>query len=224
MPSILNLTPKRLFNALAWRFRRLVGDERLDRAIVSAAQAWRPHLHKPVFIGSAGKTTTKEVLYGVLSYRRRGLPNPSSLNALPEVTKIVLRLRPSHDFCIADLSEDKPGIMDASLALLRPTIGIVTVVGHDHWAAFGLRECLAREVGKLVAALPAHGTAVLNADDEAVLSMASGCGAKGITYGPSTKGSLRAEDVQSAWPDRLQMTLVWGTDRVAVRTRLCGAH
>ena len=227
MPSILNLTPKRVFDALAWRFRRLVGDQRLDRTIVRLAQAWRPHLHKPVFIGiagSAGKTTTKELLHGVLSYRRRGLSNPSSLNALPEVAKVVLRLRPSHDFCITELSEDRPGIMDAPLALLRPSIGIVTVIGNDHWSAFGSRDGIAREVGKLVAALPVSGTAVLNADDEAVLSMANGCIAKVITYGTSCKASLRAEDVQSVWPDRLQMILVWGTERIAVRTQLCGAH
>lgn len=227
MTLIAKLTPARLSAALAWRFRALVGDQRVDRAIVKVAQAWRPHLRKPVFIGiagSAGKTTTKELLHGVLSYRQRGLSNPSSLNALPEVAKVVLRLRPGHDFCIAELSEDKPGIMDAPLALLRPSIGIVTVVGNDHWSAFGSRDGIVKEVGKLVAALPATGTAVLNADDEIVLAMAKGCAAKVITYGRSPSAALRAEDVQSMWPDRLQMTLVWGTERIAVRTQLCGAH
>ncbi|MDP2323697.1 MAG: aminoacyl-tRNA hydrolase [Gammaproteobacteria bacterium] len=214
-------------DALAWRFRRLVGDVRLDRAIVKAAQAWRAYLHKPVFIGiagSAGKTTTKELLHGVLSYRRRSVANPSSLNALPEVAKVVLRLRPSHDFCIAELSEDKPGIMDAPLALLRPDIGIVTVIGNDHWSAFGSRDDIAKEVGKLVATLPVDGTAVLNADDAVVLAMAKNCVAKVITYGLSPTATLRAEDVRSVWPDRLQLTLVWGSERVAVRTQLCGTH
>jgi len=221
------LASQRLSDALAWRVRRLVGDQRLDRAIVRLAQAWRPHLHKPVFIGiagSAGKTTTKELLQGVLSHRRRGLANPSSLNALPEVAKVVLRLRPSHDFCIAELSEDKPGIMDAPLALLRPSVGIVTVIGNDHWSAFGSRDGIARETGKLVAALPASGTAVLNADDAAVLAMAQDCAAKVITYGTSPQASLRAQDVRSVWPERLQMTLTWGAERAQVRTQLCGTH
>ncbi len=227
MTLITKLPPARLSAALAWRFRALVGDQRVDRAIVKVAQAWRPHLRKPVFIGiagSAGKTTTKELLHGVLSYRQRGLSNPSSLNALPEVAKVVLRLRPGHDFCIAELSEDKPGIMDAPLALLRPSIGIVTVLGSDHLSAFGSRDGIVKEVGKMVAALPATGTAVLNADDDAVLAMAKHCVAKVITYGRSPSAALRAEDVQSVWPDRLQMTLVWGTERIAVRPQLCGTH
>ncbi|MDP2369218.1 aminoacyl-tRNA hydrolase [Rhodoferax sp.] len=227
MTLVAKLNPARLSAALAWRFRTLVGDQRVDRAIVKVAQAWRGHLRKPVFIGiagSAGKTTTKELLHGVLSYRQRGLSNPSSLNALPEVAKVILRLRPAHDFCIAELSEDKPGIMDAPLVLFRPSIGIVTVVGNDHWSAFGSRDGIAGEVGKLVAALPESGTAVLNADDEAVLSMAKGCVAKVITYGRSPTATLRAEDVRSVWPKRLQMTLVYGAEQVDVRTQLCGTH
>lgn len=227
MKLIAKLAPARLRAALAWRFRGLVGDQRVDRAIVRVAQVWRPCLRKPVFIGiagSAGKTTTKELLHGLLSYGQRGLSNPSSLNALPEVAKVILRLRPGHDFCIAELSEDEPGIMDAPLALLRPSIGIVTVVGNDHWSAFGSRDGIAGEVGKLVAALPAGGTAVLNADDAAVLAMAKGCVAKVITYGTSPTAALRAEDVRSAWPQRLQMSLVWGGERVVLRTQLCGTH
>lgn len=227
MTLIAKLAPARLSAALAWRFRALVGDQRVDRAIVKVAQVWRPHLRKPVFIGiagSAGKTTTKELLHGVLSYRLRGLSNPSSLNALPEVAKVVLRLRPSHDFCIAELSEDKPGIMDAPLALLRPSIGIVTVVGKDHWSAFGSRDGIASELGKLVRGLAADGTAVLNADDAAVLAMAKGCVAKVITYGTSPTAVLRAEDVRSVWPERLQMTLTYGDEKVDVRTQLCGTH
>ena len=227
LSSVMKFTPRRVLDALAWRFRRLAGDQRVDRAIVRLAHRWRQVLHKPVFIGiagSAGKTTTKELLHGVLSYRQRGLANPSSLNALPEVAKVVLRLRPGHDFCIAELSEDQPGILDAPLALLRPSIGIVTVIGNDHWSAFGSRDDIAKEIGKLVAALPVTGTAVLNADDEVVLAMARNCAAKVITYGTCVSAGLRAEDVRSAWPDRLQMTLIWGGERVAVRTQLCGTH
>ncbi len=227
MPLIAKLSPRRLLSAFTWRFRRLVGDQRVDRAIVCAAKAWRPTLRKPVFIGiagSVGKTTTKELLQGMMALRLRGVSNPSSLNALPEVAKVVLRLRPTQDFCIIELSEDRPCIMDQPLSLLRPSIGIVTVVGSDHWSAFGSQEAIAREVRKLVEALPPHGTAVLNADDEMVSAMAEACRAKVITYGVSSNAVLRAGNVSSVWPDRLQMTLAWGSQRATLQTQLCGAH
>jgi aminoacyl-tRNA hydrolase len=65
---------------------------------------------------------------------------------------------------------------------------------------------------------------VLNADDPAVLAMAARSAAKVISYGTSPSADLRAEDIRSIWPDRLQMTLVHGAERVALQTQLCGAH
>jgi len=50
------------------------------------------------------------------------------------------------------------------------------------------------------------------------------CKAKVITYGISPNADLRAEDVRSVWPERLQMTLLRGGERVALHTRLCGTH
>jgi aminoacyl-tRNA hydrolase len=114
--------------------------------------------------------------------------------------------------------------MDKPLDLLRPTLGIVTVVENDHLAAYESREDIAKEIGKLVSYLPSTGTAVLNADDELVLAMAANCAARVITYGTSLAAELRAEDVSSTWPERLELTVTHGADRIRVRTQLCGTH
>jgi len=218
---------RRLYDALAWRVRRALGDELVDGAFVTIARSWRPFLKRPVFIGisgSAGKTTTKELLLGVLSYKGRGTGNPGSLNVAPEVAKTILRVRRKHDFCVAELSEDKPGVLDLPLALLQPSVGIVTVIGNDHWSAFGAHSSIAIEVGKLIASLPANGTAILNADDALVNAMTANCAAKTMTYGISHNADLRAEDISSVWPDRLQVSVVRGTERIKVKTQLCGKH
>jgi UDP-N-acetylmuramoyl-tripeptide--D-alanyl-D-alanine ligase len=217
----------RLSGALLWRVRRLTGDDLVDRAIVRIAPHWRRFLKKPVFIGvtgSVGKTTTKELLLGMLGHSGRGVGTIGSLNNLDATAQAMMRLRPSDTFFAAELSEDKPGVMDEQVALLQPSVGIVTIVGFDHWSAYESREAIAAEMGKLIAALPANGTAVLNADDELVLAMAAKSVAGVITYGLSAKAELRAEDISSAWPERLQMTLVRGSERVSLRTQLCGTH
>jgi UDP-N-acetylmuramyl pentapeptide synthase len=217
----------RLRDAIGWRVRRLLGDQRVDRTVVTSARLWRSALGKPIFIGiagSTGKTTTKELLLGVLRCKLRGVGNPTSLNAPPEVAKTILRSRPTHGFCVGELSEKRPGELDEALPLLRPSVGIVTVVGDDHWSSYGSRDGIAAEISKLVAFLPTTGTAVLNADDERVLAMAGNCAAKVLTYGVSPRAELRAEDISSAWPDRLELTLVRGAERVKLRTQLCGLH
>ena len=228
---MMRLTPLdilvRLSGALLWRVRRLTGDDLVDRIIVKMAPHWRPFLKKPLFIGvtgSVGKTTTKELLLGILSRSGRGVGTIGSLNNLDATAQAMLRLRPSDNFFAAELSEDKPGLMDEQLALLQPSVGIVTVVGDDHSSKEYPREAIASEMCKLIASLPATGTAVLNADDTLVLAMATKTTARVITYGLSPNAELRAEEISSVWPERLQMTLVRGSERVKLSTQLCGTH
>jgi len=150
--------------------------------------------------------------------------NAGSFNNIEEIAKALLRVRPWHRFFVTELSEDRPGVMDRPLALLQPSVGIVTVLEDDHLAAFGSREAIAQEMGKLIHSLPATGTAVLNADDPAVLAMAGNSAARVLSYGTSTAADLQAQNIRSDWPQRLQMTLVQGTQRVPLQTQLCGTH
>lgn len=221
---------KDIRDAVAWRLHGrwdpLV--ERVsDLAAIAAAKAWRPLLRNPAFVGvagSAGKTTTKELLTGILAQRRRGLGTPGNENVLPFIARMILRMRPGYDFCVAEMTEDQPGVMDEMLPLLRPSVAIITVVKQDHASAYDSPEGIAREIGKLVASLPEAGTAVLNADDEQVLAMAGACRGKVITYGLSPAAQLRAECIEAAWPARLELTAVFAGERIRVRTQLCGAH
>ena len=217
----------RFLDALGWRLRRVFGDHRIDRLLVGLARHWRPLLTKPIFIGitgSAGKSTTKELLVGVLSYKGRGVANPGTLNMVAEVAKTILQAHPWHSFCISEIGAPEPGAMDEPLALLQPSIGIVTVIANDHLAAYGSREAIAAEKAKLTSSLPATGTAVLNADDALVVSMMKNAKAKILSYGVTSTADLRAEDITSAWPERLAFTALCGKERVQVRTQLCGTH
>src|SRR6185369_9928391 len=222
-----NRTLVHLRDALAWRARSLAGDAAVDRAIEATARRWRQLLGKPTFVGidgSVGKTTTKELLIGLLSHKWRGIGNQGTLNRPTEIARTILRVRPTHDFCVAELSEDPPSDLDNGLALLQPAIGVVTVVGSDHLSTYGSRDAIANALSKLVAALLASGTAILNADDELVLGMAARCAGRVLTYGLSAGAELRAEEVSSVWPERLQMTLVHRGERLKVHTQLCGTH
>jgi len=214
-------------DAVAWRLHRLLGDRVVYGSLLATAKQYRRVLKGVVFIGitgSVGKTTTKELLLGMLSQRGRGVGNYSSFNNIEEIAKAMMRSRPTHRFFVTELSGQQPNYMDRPLALVRPSIGIVTVVGDDHSSVEYPREAIAREKSKLVAALPASGTAILNADDELVSGMAARCAGRVITYGLSAGAELRAEEVSSVWPERLQMTLLHRGERLKVHTQLCGTH
>src|SRR3546814_19339417 len=89
---------------------------------------------------------------------------------------------------------------DPMLRLVRPSIGVVTTIGDDHHKAFGSREAIAAEKGKLIAALPAEGTAVLNADDPLVWAMRQRCKGRVLSYGLGEGADPQARDIRSRWP------------------------
>ena len=115
-------------------------------------------------------------------------------------------------------------MIDTSLGMIRPTIGVVTNIGSDHISAFGSREAIAREKRRLIEWLPASGTAVLNADDPLVLAMRDHCKARVLTYGVAPEANVRAENISATWPQRLTFTAIHEDQVEAVETRLCGEH
>lgn len=216
---------KAVVSAVDWRIRSRFGDEVVDRRIVQAASSYRRRLGNTVFFGiagSVGKTTAKDLLVGILKVRGRTIGNPVSRNAAPEIAKVILRTRPWHKFCVAELGETAPDSLNPQLAVLQPSIGIITVVGDDHLAAFGSRQAIAQEFAKLVRALPADGTVVLNLDDELVAGLAKEAGCPVITYGRSANADLRASDIVAIWPEPLQFTVRFNNETASIRTRLYG--
>jgi UDP-N-acetylmuramoyl-tripeptide--D-alanyl-D-alanine ligase len=227
LSSWLRKASKYVRDGLGWRIVKLIGKERADRITIGAAKRWRRGLERTRFVGiagSAGKTTTKDLAIAVLSRSAPASGSLGTFNVIVDVAKAILRVRRRQGYCVVELPEHEPGALPQALEVLKPDIGVVTVIGDDHWSAYQSREAIAAEVSKLVAALPASGTAVLNADDPLVLPMGQRCRAKVITHGVSPQARLRAEDVHAAWPERLSFTLVYDGQRETVRTQLCGEH
>jgi len=163
----------------------------------------------------------------VLSSRLKGYKNRASENVLISVIKSILLTRPEYNFCVQEFTVGGLGeaiSLEKQFEMFKPQLGVVTTVGDDHIKAHGSREAIAAEKGKLIAALPYNGTAILNADDPLVLGMHSRCKGRVLTYGLSPEAMLRAEDVRDDWPNRLSLTVRYEGESATVRTQLCGAH
>src|SRR5262245_20204011 len=124
--------------------------------------------------GSAGKTTTKDLIAHVLAARLSGHKSGGSANELHDVARAIRSVRRDQRFLVAEVGAPAPGVIDRCLALLRPQIGVVTNIGTDHRSAYESIDEIAAEKSKLVLALPTDGVAVLNADDPRVQEMAKG--------------------------------------------------
>lgn len=171
--------------------------------------------------GSCGKTTTVAFLGKILSEAGESFAGIHD-NDENSVMRNLIRLKQPPRYYLQEVSGDRPGVMARHTAVLKPDIGIVTVVGQDHYRNFRSLEATAQEKGVLIESLPAEGVAVLNADDPHVSAMAKRTAARVITYGLCPEADVRATNVEAAWPNRLAMTITFQGESRRLETGLFG--
>ena len=171
--------------------------------------------------GSCAKTSTTAFLGKIFSDRTTCFVGVH-FNSRRPVLRNVLNVKPSQRIYLQEVSGGVPGSLVSLMRLLRPRIAIVTTIGLDHYVAFRSLEAVAKEKGHLVSALPASGTAVLNADDPYVLAMAGRTKARVLIYGRCEGADVRATEVEAAWPQRLSLTINYQGVSARIKTNLFG--
>lgn len=177
--------------------------------------------------GSAGKTSTKDLIAAVLRAEGPTVAPPGSMNNELGHPWTALRADEKTRFLVLELSARHEGNIRDLTRIVAPRIGAVLNVGSAHLGEFGSREAIARTKGELVEALPAAvdgGVAILNADDPLVAAMADRTTAAVVRVGRGADADVRAEDVTVDESARASFTLVTDGRRVPVRLRVHGEH
>src|SRR5439155_21793801 len=105
------------------------------------------------------------------------------LNGPYVAARLVLTTTPRHRFCLCEMGTAGPGTLAQYVQVVRPHIGVVTMVAGDHYTAFRSLDATALEKRVLIEALPPDGIAVLNADDPRVAAMQAFTRARVLTFG-----------------------------------------
>lgn len=174
--------------------------------------------------GSSGKTSTKDLLAGLLAHLGPTVAPPGSFNNELGHPYTVLRATPLTRYLVLENSTRGVGHIAQLCQIARPRIGVVLNVGTAHIGEFGSRDVVAQAKGELVEALPPDGVAVLNADDPLVAAMAMRTAARVVRFGTAPAAEVRAADVGSDGRGRPHYTLHAGGGAAPVRLGLYGEH
>ena len=197
-------------------------------ALQQIARYWRRKLDLRVvgITGSVGKSTTKEMVFEVLSTRYRTLKSPGNLNNEIGLPLTVLRLSAGHERAVFEMGFYVPGEISFLCDIALPQIGIVTNIGTVHAERAGSQEAIARGKSELVQALPPapNGVAILNFDDPWVRQMEEKTKARVFFYGLSREANLWADNVVGLGLEGIRFRLHYQGETLHVRIPLIGRH
>jgi len=195
-------------------------------ALQEFAAYWRNQFQLQVIgvTGSIGKSSSKELIYTVLSQRFRTLKSEGNLNNEIGLPLTILNLDKSHQYAILEMGTYGPGEIARLCQIAQPHIGVLTMIGPVHMERMGDLETITSAKQELVESLPPDGHAILNFDDERVMSMAAHTNAQILTYGLNEGADLWAEEITSMGLEGIRFRLHYQDTNLHVQVPLLGRH
>ena len=175
--------------------------------------------------GSAGKTTTKEILAALLAARFRVLKSEGNLNNEFGLPLQLLRLEESDEAAVVELGMSHAGELKRLAEIARPDVGVVTRVAPVHLEFFASVDEIALAKRELIEGLAGReSVAVLNADDSRVASFAKVAPGRVLTFGVAERADFRAENIQDHGLNGSEFDFLGPQGRARLSLPLAGHH
>lgn len=115
--------------------------------------------------GSVGKTSTRDMIYSVLSTKFLTLKNEKNYNNQIGVPLTMLKIN-KEEMAIVEMGMNQFGEIESLSKLVRPNIGIITNIGTAHIGKLGSRENICKAKLEMVAGMDEDSVLILNNDDD----------------------------------------------------------
>lgn len=143
----------------------LVDDTLLAYGLI--AKTYREKLTCPVIAltGSAGKTSTKEMLTSILRQVGKVGATKENFNNEVGVPKTLLQIEADSDFAIIEMGAAKAGDIAYLMPFVKPDVSILTNAYAAHIQGFGSLDIIAQTKGEIFSCQPEAKVSIINLDD-----------------------------------------------------------
>ncbi len=173
--------------------------------------------------GSVGKTTTKELVAGVLAQRYNVLKNEGNLNNQTGVPLTIFRLEPRHEAAVIEMGMNHFGEIRSLARIVRPDICVITNIGEAHIEYLGSREGILKAKTEMLEFLKPGGHIVVNGDDPLLAPLAAQY-PNVITVGTGKNNRVRAEDIIDSGLQGTRFMANCDGERIPVQIPCPGPH
>ena len=174
--------------------------------------------------GSAGKTTTKEMIAAVLGKKFTVLRSVGNLNNEFGLPLCLLRVEWYQNMGVLEMGMSAKGEIRKLASIAEPNEGVVTNVNPVHLEFFKSVDEIAEAKAELIEGLHDPKVAYLNNDDSRVRAMARKSDGKIVTYGVKSVASFKVQQVQDLGLDGTAFTVHHGRRDLNFVLPLLGQH
>ncbi|MCQ2501719.1 MAG: UDP-N-acetylmuramoyl-tripeptide--D-alanyl-D-alanine ligase [Lachnospiraceae bacterium] len=144
--------------------------------------------------GSVGKTSTKEMIYAVLSQKYNALKTEGNYNNELGLPLTVFRLR-DEEIAILEMGIDDFGQMHRMSKVARPDTCVMTNIGCCHLENLKDRDGILRAKAEIFDYMKEDGHIVVNGDDDKLVTLENVKGIRPIRFGLSEQSDVWADNL-----------------------------
>ncbi|HEY0591177.1 MAG TPA: UDP-N-acetylmuramoyl-tripeptide--D-alanyl-D-alanine ligase [Thermoanaerobaculia bacterium] len=146
--------------------------------------------------GSAGKTTTKEMIHALVATERRAHTSWGNFNNQIGFPLCLANTPDAAEVVVSEMGMNHKGEIAQMAGYGRPDIGVYTNIRPVHLEFFGTIEGIAAAKRELLENLAPGGKIVVNMDDPQVMRISRDFEGRKLTYGFGAGAEIRAVDVR----------------------------
>lgn len=196
------------------------------QAVKEIGRAYREKFDIPVVgvSGSVGKTSTKEMLYAVLSQKFKTHKTQGNLNNELGVPLTLLSMPEDTEAAVIEMGISGFGEMTRLAKMAQPTICVLTIIGCCHLENLGDRDGVLKAKTEMFDCAKEGAAFILNGDDDKLSTVKDVRGTKPIFFGLDKSNRYYAENIENNGEGGVSCTLCFDDTRLDVTIPAIGSY
>lgn len=195
-------------------------------ALKQIAEFYREQLTIPVvgITGSVGKTSTKEMIAGVLAQGFSVLKTEGNFNNEVGLPLTLLRIRDEHEVAVVEMGISDFGEMHRLSKMAKPDICVITNIGQCHLENLGTRDGILKAKTEIFDFMNPEGAVLVNGDDDKLVTIPEKNGRRPVHFGMEPSNEVYASDVMNKGLLGSSAVIHLGLSVFPIEIPLPGAH
>ena len=201
-----------------------VGDT--SKALRDIAAYYRKKFSIPFvgITGSVGKTSTKDMIAGVIGKKYKVLKTEGNLNNEIGVPLTIFNLEDTHEAAVLEMGMSGAGEIGRLTAIIKPDIAVITNIGMSHIEKLGSRQNILKAKLEILEALNPGGLVVLNGDDALLAGMKDLLKFRTVFYGMDEGVDYQACNINSHGENGIYFDIIIRGREFCIHIPVPGVH